>query len=316
MATSHQPGPTATRRKCVLVVNPAGGAGRARQRWAAISGGVKSQLEPAFQVAEVLTTRASEAEDIALQAAADGAAVVVAVGGDGTINEVANGLVRAHLQQAASQQPRPTPVLAVIPMGTGSDFVRTFGWTNSWQEAMARIVSGQSCALDVGKVTCCCPETGVPRQRYFVNMSSCGLGGLAAGMAGPYKRLGSYLGYTLATLHAFFKWKNRAVHLQLDGAERQSLQAVTIISTANGKYTAGGIMFAPDADPSDGAFEVIVGRGYSILGFALIAGKLRKGTHLAERGMAVHKAKTVQIDCSSPTCAEGSEGQGWIGSIV
>ncbi len=269
-----------------LVVNPRSGNGDTGRRWPDILGAACTSMG---DVGSALTQSPLHAAELTAQALADGYECIVAVGGDGTLNEVVNGFFRVP------GGPPAGATVAVIPRGTGGDFRRTFGWSTSLRSACARIRAGQTRPLDVGRVSFLDAQ-GRPQQRYFVNVVSFGVSGQvdrAVNQAG--KGLGGKATFFLASVKAMWRFHDQPVRLRADGGKWEAL-SITTVAVANCQYFGGGMRVAPTADPGDGHFDVTVWSGYTLADFALKARRIYDGTHVQLAGTRTFRAQRVEAE--------------------
>lgn len=250
---------------------------------------------------ERLTSAPNEAERLSREAVRQGADVVVAVGGDGTINEVVNGFFEAGkpVQPDASLQ----PALAVMPLGTGSDFIKSFGWDTSVESACSRLVRHATQPLDVVLVASTSPDSS-QRQRVFVNVASCGVSSIAARSAQYYKFLGATLCYQLSAVHGLLRWRNAPCRISIDGGDWVRLPLVTDISIGNGQYYGGGMKIVPMADPGDGLLHIVALNDFNLFDFARYKGMLTAGTHTRLPGVNVFEGRHIQIELDNPDSSQ------------
>jgi len=233
----------------------------------------------------VRTDRPWHAAELAERAVGDGFEIVVAAGGDGTSNEVVNGLLVA-LENGA------TAAMGIIPVGSGSDFANTVGVPPDLPGACHRLANGQVRVVDVGRVT-------LPGRapRYFDNTINIGFGGIVTVEALKVKRLRGialYLPVVLKTI--FLYYKAPPVTIEYDGQE-MALPAV-MISIANGPREGGGFCVAPQAQPDDGLFDLCIVREISRLAMLGLVPHFMKGTHVGREPITMARARRVTI--SSP----------------
>ncbi len=236
------------RNPCV-VLNPQAGSGKAGRSW----GVLHPLLRGSLGGLEVLFTAASgHATELTHQALADGADLVIAVGGDGTLNEVVNGYFRDGV-------PVSDAALALVPVGTGGDFRRSAGIPSSLAEAVRAIKDSSRRRIDVGRVRLTNREGRVV-DRYFLNQASFGLGGEVS-IAAKNNFLTAYSGkgaFLWATASAFLRFRAKTVQLELDGGPLPEPVAVMQVSLGNGAYHGGGMLPCPLAKLSSGCLEVTV----------------------------------------------------------
>jgi YegS/Rv2252/BmrU family lipid kinase len=271
-----------------LVVNPKSASGETGRRWPEIHAEVLRTLGEADYA---FTERPMHAADLTATALREGYRRIVAIGGDGTINEVVNGFFR-HPGGVP-----PDARLALIPRGTGGDFRRTFGMEGGLREACSRLAVGPggelTRPLDVGRVRFTTPE-GATAERYFVNVASFGVSGrVDRAVNTSSKLLGGKASFFLASVKTLFGWRDQAVRIRVDGGAEEAL-SITTLAVANGQYFGGGMRVAPEANPSDGLLDVTVWSGYGLSDFALKARSVYDGSHVRWKGTRTFRCKTLE----------------------
>ncbi len=269
-----------------VLVNPVAGSGAAARKLPTIL----REIERSGALPDSVRTEGpGDAARLVLQAAADGIDCVAVVGGDGTFNEA----VQAFIDDAG--HPRPGPALALIPAGTGGDFRRTFDIGESVEEAVARLVASPPRPVDLGTLEFV-GDDGAPRIRAFINIASFGLGGLTDRIvnASP-KWLGGRASFLLGAVRALTAYRNAPVRVTLDGAVFVEHPIVNV-AIANGRFFGGGMKVAPDADPSDGSFDVIAVGDLSRLRSLALTGHIYRGTHVDEPDIRVGRAREVRAE--------------------
>jgi diacylglycerol kinase (ATP) len=232
----------------------------------------------------LLSERPGHLIELAERAARGGAELVVAVGGDGTLNEVVNGLVRAAA----------TAELATIPLGTGMDFVRTHGIPSRFDGAVRTALEGVPRAIDVGRVSFR-TWAGEDAERYLCNVGSVGMSAAVAQRAnGMSKALGGKATFFYALVRVFLAWQNTVIDVELDGRKRSARMHDVIV--ANGQYHGGAMWLAPEAKPDDGLFDVLLIGDVTKADFATTAPKLYKGKHLSHPKVDLERARVVTVD--------------------
>jgi diacylglycerol kinase (ATP) len=227
-------------------------------------------------------------------AAADGVQQVVAVGGDGTLNEVANGLL------ALPEADRPE--LAVIPFGTGMDFARSHSIPRKLDAAVDLALSGKTVAVDAGRVSYKAWD-GSDGQAYFANIASAGMSGAVAKQANQTsKALGGRISFFAALVRVFAGWRNTELVVDA-GGERRSGKMTNLI-VANGRYQGGGMLIAPEASPDDGLFDVLVIGDITKRDFVLNVGKIYRGTHLSHPKIELLRSAAVTVEAEVPVPIE------------
>ena len=212
------------------------------RRWPRYQAALGARVE----LETLLTERSHHAIALARDAAAR-ADVVVAVGGDGTINEVINGLLTAESCGAK---------LAYIPMGTGGDFQRTVRLPLKPDEVADVITSGEVYEMDAAKALLT-GHDGKPVERYFINLASFGMGGDVSVRAKNFlSPLSGKLAFLYATFVVFLGYRGKTVRLKLDEDPREHEYLITNVAVGNGRYHGGGMHPCPRAVLNDGQLEV------------------------------------------------------------
>ena len=259
--------------RAMVVVNPASAAGATGRRWDRIARRLSEALGP-FE--HVVTQEARHATSLARRALRDGFEMIVAVGGDGTLNEVVNGFFETGVAIA------PEAVLGFVALGTGSDFARTLGATNL-EEACARLRGRESRRIDVGHARFT-DHTGVPTERLFLNVASFGCSGQVARLVSPrLKQLNGSLAFALATVRALLTYRDQLITLQFDDDPSREY-SITNCAFCNGRYFGAGMMVGPNALIDDGRFDVTLWSGFGLVDFVRLHRSLYNGAHIHVRG--------------------------------
>jgi YegS/Rv2252/BmrU family lipid kinase len=279
----------------IVIAHPGAGRGAFGRVWPRVA----AELEARGVTCQVrLTTRAMEAADFARRAADEGAPLVLAVGGDGTLHEVLNGLMAGEGTAAE------LPVLGLVPAGRGSDYARGLAVPHDPAVLAARfaaVVAGDteaSSPVDAGEVEFrpsqlvagrAAPEPPVELEaeqdggerllRRFINGAGVGFSPFVAQRTARFPpRLGAYL-YTAAALLTIIDWRERSVALRwADGTAEQ--RAVESIELALGGYEGGGMLVAPGADPRDGLFDAVIVEATSRVELVTFSWRIRSGDHI------------------------------------
>ncbi len=221
--------------------------------------------------------------ELARDAVDGGATLVVAVGGDGTLNEVVNGIAGRDVE------------LATIPFGTGMDFVRTYGIPTRFDDAVRVAATGEVRTIDAGRVAYR-TWSGDAAERWFANVGSVGMSGAVAQRAnGMSKRFGGKATFFYALTRVFLEWVNTEVTVTLDeGEERHGPMHDVVV--ANGVWHGGGMKLAPGAVPDDGRFDVVLIGDVSKLDFLSTAPKIYSGKHVRHPKVEVLRSAHVRVD--------------------
>jgi len=258
--------------KTIVIVNPQAGNGRTEKIWP----NIESALEKSIGSFEVLqTTCRGDATDLSRRILKEDAARIVAVGGDGHLNEVLNGFIENDLPVNAESR------LSFVMTGTGCDFQRSLGISGKWQAAVAKLKDAKVRKIDVGKVTYTEAEK-TQKIRYFDNIASFGLSG-AVDHCLEHSRLRNYLGgsplFLWATIKTVFTHPNQSIRFRIDdGPEEEICSRLGLL--ANGRYFGGAMHAAPEAELDDGLLDLLMLKEISVAKFLWHLPKIYKGTHL------------------------------------
>jgi diacylglycerol kinase (ATP) len=268
----------------VFLVNPASENGSTGRRWPEIA---HLAAERGLRGETLFSEHAGHLTELASRAVADGASLLVAVGGDGTVNEVVNGIADANDVE-----------LAVIPRGTGWDFVRTHGIPRKLEDAIDTARTGVMRELDLGRVTYR-SWAGGEQSSYFANIGSAGMSGAVARRANATsKALGGKVSYAWATFAVFVRWSPGEMRIVVDGEERSDRMHDVVVSI--GRYFGGGMKITPEAEPDDGLFDVLLLGAGTMRDLVLTLPKVYRGTHLTHPKIELLRGRAVEVDAPEP----------------
>lgn len=251
-----------------VIYNPTAAGGRVGRQWASIERTLRAQWDDATFYG---TQHCGHAITLAQRAVEQGETNVVSLGGDGTHNEVVNGIMQAS--PAAG-----TIGFGVLPAGTGGDFAKVLNTSKDIAHAASVIDIHNTTPLDVGRAA-----FGDEDVRYFVNVGTFGIGGLVDRLVNDApKLLGGRASFFIGTVRALLQYKPATVRLRVDGEEIGPI-AINTVAMGNGRYCGGGMLITPGADPTDGAFEVVIIEQKGVGEMLSLARDIYKGAH-TERG--------------------------------
>lgn len=257
-----------------IILNPAAGRGR--------GAGFKTQIESALPDAKIWqTTRAGEATELARRTVQEGATLVVAAGGDGTLGEVLNGIFGRGAK------------LGVLPLGTGNDFARCIGIGTGLENALQVLQSGTARAVDVGKA-----EIG-ETSRYFLNVAGAGFDSRVAARINDHRpkllsKLSGTGAYLFACLAEMRRFPLADFRLELD--EKIVETHAVLCAIANASSYGGGMLVAPGADLGDGLFEVCLIKELSRGAFLRAFPSVFAGKHIHHPKVEMFKAAKVRLE--------------------
>ena len=277
-----------------VVVNPIAGHGRTRRLWPAVA---KAMEERGLAFDASYTAGPRDASRLAAEAARAGYRMIVSVGGDGTLNEVVNGFL------GVDASARPEARVGVVSCGTGCDLVRTLGIPRG-VAGVAALAAGHSRLIDVGQAAFHLPDGG-GGLRYFVNAADLGLGAdVAERVNRGSKRLGGFLSFLAAAAISIAKAEFKPVEYVLDDEPAVAVRA-GLVFVANGRYAAGGMHFAPQAELDDGLLDVVILREIPRpeLLFSLFP-RVYRAAHIGHPQVLYRKAARVVVSSPEPMLLE------------
>lgn len=243
------------------------------------------------------TIREKHAIELAKKATKDGCDYLIAVGGDGTLNEVVNGILQSNIPAAEY------PVIGLLPNGSANDFARTAHVSNSIEELINLIQTNTTQKIDLGKIV----VQQTRETRYFINIAGVGLGPevvqhleRSSSIFGPgfnyFKHIiKGFIGYTKKEVSCTSNtWQWKGMLLQM--------------AVANGRYYGNGICTAPDAKLADGQFQVAIFGDLSIWDYLKNIGNLKKGVKIDHPQVSYFDAKEVLLE-SNDSCGIEADGE-------
>ncbi len=276
-----------------IIVNPASGRGEGGREIV----NIKRLLNSHNLDFDLITTESpGHAIELTQQAVAEGFEVIVAAGGDGTANEVINGLMLA-------KEAGLSATMGVLPVGQGNDFAYSMNIPTELEPACETLSRSYRLVIDVGRVT-----GGLyPEGRFFGNGIGIGFDAVVGFEAIKLKRLHGFPAYLVAALKTIFLFFNAPkVRIELD--DETLIQPSLLVSIMNGRRMGGGFMMAPESCPDDGFFDLCIGGQVSRIGiFGLIMRFMRgtQGSHRAIQFKRSQNVKVIAVDGVLPTHGDG-----------
>jgi lipid kinase, YegS/Rv2252/BmrU family len=273
--------------KTFIVVNPHSADRATGKHWPAMRTVIRQALG---EFEEALTIGPEDATNLVRDALRSGVRRIIAVGGDGTNNEVVNGFFDGKRPIAPEAQ------LGFIPRGTGGDLRKTLKIDKSLDACLRVLSSGQVQEVDVG-ATRFVGHDGAERQRLFINITSFGLGGLVdATVNASSKMLGGKISFLLGTFRALMAYDNKTIRLKVDDTFNDQI-VINNVAVANGQYFGGGMWVAPEAKPDDGLFDVVILGDLSRGEIIRKTNCIYKGIHLRMPKVSFFRGKHVEATC-------------------
>lgn len=266
-----------------VIVNPESDKGRTRKRWKKIKEALKAFLKD-FKYE--FTEKPSQAIEISRSAIKEGSELIVGVGGDGTVNEIANGFFddRSLIN--------PTASLGIVPSGTGCDFSRSLHIPSRVRSALRVITQAPSPLIDIGRAKFRA-HTGEDTERYFLNVADFGFGGEVVQRMSQNRARRRAASYLRSTLTTFFHYTNKRIRLKIDGEELPEGEYM-IGAISNGRIFGKGMKIAPGARLDDGLFDIVLVKGMRVLEFLRNVWRIYAGSHLTHPKISLIRGKKIE----------------------
>ncbi|MBN2346817.1 MAG: diacylglycerol kinase family lipid kinase [Candidatus Aminicenantes bacterium] len=282
--------------KVHVIVNPCSARGRTAKHWELIKEAIRSHFR---EFKYVFTEKPRQATEIARELLRDGFDLLIGVGGDGTLNEISCGFFNAGSDRAINQE----AAVGIIPSGTGSDFIRFMRVPREFERSAARIKNSPSRRIDIGKITYG-RAGGASRVQYFVNVADFGLGAEVIRNLSRVQtaRRGAFT-YYRGLLSTLMSYRNKKVHMTLD--DGRHLEGEYLIgAVANGRIFGGGMIIAPQAEPDDGFFDLVLVEAMKKLEIVASSRLLYSGTIASHPKVRILKTRKIHVDSPDPVHIE------------
>lgn len=271
--------------QALFIVNPVSGGGRTRTNWQKVE---KRLRQKGYHFDVRFTERPLHATMIAGEALQRGYTHIIAVGGDGTINEALNGFYAEEVKD------RHRAAFSVLPMGTASDFSRVLQTSARFAYIEKLLTEGIEIACDVARASYTGWD-GQPASRCFINVADIGIGSdTVVRVNRNSKALGGFLSFLMAFLTSVFLFKNPELTVEVDGNVFYTGKS-SLVAVNNGKYFGGGMMIAPHAEIADGLLDITVLGDLRKTEFLKELPGVYKGKHLHHPKNHMTRGKTVKI---------------------
>jgi YegS/Rv2252/BmrU family lipid kinase len=274
----------------LVIVNPIAGRGAGERVIPRI---VRLLREHGLSFDLVRTERPWHAAELARQAVVSGYRTVVAVGGDGTSNEVLNGLM------AAREAGEGEAAMGVLCVGTGNDFAYGMGIPLDLEEGCAALARGRTRRVDVGHAR---------GFRYFGNGIGIGFDAAVNVVASRLRRLRGFLVYLIAVLRTLlFYYRAPLTRIELDDQTLE--QPALMISVMNGRRMGGGFLMTPFSRPDDGLFDLCIGKKMSQLEMLSFVPRFMKGTQVGDPRVTMARSRRVRVTVRDGTQVVHADGE-------
>jgi len=269
------------KKKIQIVFNPASGGGNTGEKKEKILTEIWRQLGDSFVFSE--TQKKNDATDITRNAISNGCNIIIAVGGDGTINEVVNGFFEN------GYMPDSNIVLGIINCGTGQGFAQSLGLPAEIKDQINLIKNGHTKTVDLGKIS-----FQKNRNQYFINEFQIGIGGaVAGGVSMNTKKLLGRFAFGIGTLKTLRSFKGDTFQMFIN--ENIITENITGLVISNGRFTGGGMKLTPGALLDDGLFDVLLISEMSFLKSLVIFPAVYSAKHLNVKGFRLFKTNKIEF---------------------
>ena len=281
--------------KYKIIANPSAGSGKGKRSI--------SQIEQLFEQHKldydlISTERPWHAAELAKESALSGYDVIVAAGGDGTVNEIINGLMEAKTGMGASS------AMAVLCVGRGNDFAYSMGIPYDLEQACKAIAEDQRRTIDIGRVF-----GGIhPQGRYFGNCVGVGFDAIGTIEVAKLPRLGGFLSYLIAVLKTIFLYYKGPV-VAIDYDNHSLTQPTLLVSIMNGIRLGGGFIMAPEAEPNDGLFDLVIADQVSRPRIFGLLPHFLRGTLVNQKEIKTDRAARISIKAIEGSLPAQTDGE-------
>ena len=269
--------------KTRVIVNPESNKGRTKRRWNQIREALKTFLK---EFKYEFTEKPLQAIEISRDAIKEGTELIVGVGGDGTINEIANGFYENQ------RIINPDTVLGIVPSGSGCDLIRSLNIPLNLRKALRVITQAPSSWIDIGRVHYR-NHSGEGEERYFLNVADFGIGGEVVKKVNENRMKRKTSSYLRCLLSTFFSYKNKRVRIKIDG-EELPIEEYLVGTVSNGRIFGKGMKIAPQVKLDDGLFDVVLVKGMKVMEFLRNVWKIYTGSHLSHPRITLIRGRRIE----------------------
>ena len=286
---------TQTRERAFVIVNPKAKNGRAGKEWASLERMIREEYQGEFHAE--FTNAPLHATNLTRQALKENHNLIVALGGDGLVNEVVNGFFEGGTTI------NPQAILGILPFATGADFVKTVEIPEDFKAAVKRLNASSAKSCDVGLISAESLE-GQPVERYFINIAEIGVGAeVVERVNRSTKMFGGKASFTWSILRTMPFYRNKTIFYSIDkGPETEA--CMNNLTIANGRFYGAGLQPAPEAQLDDGLFDIAMIGDIGFMTGARNLGKLRDGTYLNLPYVRFQRGKSVSARCADRVLIE------------
>ena len=265
-----------------LIVNPTSGNGKSKKSWQHISTLLKNH---GIRFSFAFTEYSKHESELAQDAIKNGFTKIISVGGDGTLHHIVNGIMSQNVVETYTIQ------LAVIPIGTGNDWVKTYNIPAKIEKSILNIKKGKPILQDIGKLT-----TENHTNIYFNNVAGVGYDGYVVNKLKKLKKFGG-VAYLLSGIYGILFYKKSNFTIELNNQTLKEKCLMTIFGIC--KFSGGGMQFTKDVNPSDGLLDITIAKNLTLLDLILNLPKLYNGTIVHHKKVATYKTNAIKVTPTS-----------------
>jgi diacylglycerol kinase (ATP) len=269
--------------KTQVIVNPESNQGRTRRRWKDIKEAIRSFIH---EFKYDFTEKPFQAAEIAREAIKDGSELIIGVGGDGTMNEIANGFFEGRILI------NPETVLGILPSGTGCDLTRSLNIPRGLRGALRIITQMSPSRIDVGRVTFR-DHAGNDSARFFLNVADFGVGAEVVKKVNQRRMERKASSYVRCLISTMVRYRSKRIRIRVDGRDLPE-DDYLVGAVANGRIFGKGMKIAPAAELDDGLFDFVLVKGMRFLEFCRHGWKIFLGTHLSHPKISLVRARRIE----------------------
>lgn len=273
--------------KIHFIVNPNSGGGSVGKNWDNLLARIENKVG---KIEYSFTNSKGHGSTIALECCNQKNEILVVIGGDGTVSETVDGIIKSKNTNVS---------ILVLNLGTGGDFSRSLGVPGDLDIALDRIQSGIKKNVDVGIVKYKSELTGELLTRYFVNITGCGMAGAVVRTVNKSSKKFGGFSYYLGSLSNVLSYSNKPIKIRLDGGswiERK----VTTLAICNGQYFGGGMRISPNSELNDGVLDVTILKDWNLFQKAFYSKNFYNGTISQAPNVEFFKCKKIEIEPTDP----------------
>ncbi len=261
-----------------LIINPTSGNGKSKKSWQHISSLLTNQSIP---YSFAFTEYSKHEIELVHNAIKNGFTKIISVGGDGTLHHIVNGIMSQNFVDTTTIQ------IAVIPIGTGNDWVKTYNIPTKIEKSILILKNGKSILQDIGKL-----ETENNTVTYFNNVAGIGYDGYVVNKLKKLKRFGG-IAYLLSGIAGLLFYKKTDFKIEINNQTITEKCLMTIFGIC--QFSGGGMQFTKDVKPSDGLFDITIAKNLSLLDLILNLPKLYNGNIVNHRKVSTYKSNSIKV---------------------